>query len=168
VSGPAVAHGARLVVFDADGTLRWTTRAGQRCPHRPDEWRLMPNVRDTLRGMRWGPGGRALAVASNQNDVAEGLLSAGMARRLLEATLAEAIGCVPAGTAIELCACALWSGCACRKPAPGLLLRAMARQHATADETLFVGDLDTDREAARRAGVRFAWAAAFFGRPSPP
>ena len=29
-------------------------------------------------------------------------------------------------------------------------------------DTLFVGDLDKDREAARRAGVRFLWAHEFF------
>jgi hypothetical protein len=32
-----------------------------------------------------------------------------------------------------------------------------------AEQALFVGGLDLDREAAARAGVRFSWAAAFFG-----
>jgi D-glycero-D-manno-heptose 1,7-bisphosphate phosphatase len=160
--------GTTLVIFDADGTLRWTTREGQFCPYRQGEWRLMPNVRETLRALRWGEGGLALAIASNQNGVAEGLLSADMARRLLEETVAEAIGFVPRATAFEMCTCAIEAACGCRKPAPGLLLRAMARHGARGGQTLFVGDLDSDREAARRAGVRFAWASAFFGWPAAP
>jgi phosphoglycolate phosphatase-like HAD superfamily hydrolase len=34
---------------------------------------------------------------------------------------------------------------------------------AAPGETLFVGDTEIDREAARRAGVSFVWAWDFFG-----
>src|SRR4051794_15098562 len=37
-----------LVIFDADGTLRYVTVPGQHYPLRPEEWRLMPGVRETL------------------------------------------------------------------------------------------------------------------------
>jgi phosphoglycolate phosphatase-like HAD superfamily hydrolase len=30
------------------------------------------------------------------------------------------------------------------------------------DETLFVGDFETDQQAAENAGVRFSWAEEFF------
>ncbi len=59
--------------------------------------------------------------------------------------------------------------CTCRKPAPRLLLRLMDLWRVEPSETLFVGDLDTDRQAAENAGCRFAWAHEFFRweRPEP-
>ena len=45
-----------------------------------------------------------------------------------------------------------------------MLLRILQRFGLPAAEALFVGDLEIDREAARRAGVAFAWAHDFFGR----
>jgi phosphoglycolate phosphatase-like HAD superfamily hydrolase len=39
----------------------------------------------------------------------------------------------------------------------------MRRFRARPDETLFVGDMATDEEAARAAGCRFRWAHEFFG-----
>jgi phosphoglycolate phosphatase-like HAD superfamily hydrolase len=47
-----------------------------------------------------------------------------------------------------------------------MLVRLMHRFNARRDETLFVGDMATDAEAARRARCRFAWAKDFFGRDS--
>jgi histidinol phosphatase-like enzyme len=47
------------------------------------------------------------------------------------------------------------AGCVCRKPAPGLLSEAMGFHGVGPAETLFVGDAEVDREAARRAGVAF-------------
>ena len=44
-----------------------------------------------------------------------------------------------------------------------MIRRLMRRFRARADETLYVGDMDTDREAARDAGCRFLWAHEFFG-----
>jgi histidinol phosphatase-like enzyme len=46
--------------------------------------------------------------------------------------------------------------CACRKPAPGLILAA-AREHGIAlEESWFIGDILDDVEAGRRAGCRTA------------
>jgi phosphoglycolate phosphatase-like HAD superfamily hydrolase len=48
-----------------------------------------------------------------------------------------------------------------------MLVRLMHRFGARRDETLFVGDMERDEEAARRAGVRFQWAHEFFGWDAP-
>lgn len=145
----------RLVVFDADETLRLTTVPGQPCPHGPGEWTTLPGIREALAGTRWGPGGLLMAVASNQDHVAYGHLSAAMARRLLQDAAEAATGHRPEDGAVRFCAHPMDAGCPCRKPAPGLLLEAMAHHGARPGETLFVGDADGDREAARRAGVAF-------------
>jgi D-glycero-D-manno-heptose 1,7-bisphosphate phosphatase len=153
----------RLVIFDADGTLRWTTVPGQPCPNAPGEWRLMPNVRETLSAYDWDR--TRLAVASNQNGVAHGHLTKAMARRLLEETVAAAVGFVPPDAVIEMCTCAASDACPCRKPAPGMLLDILAKTGIAAEDAVYVGDLDIDREAARRAGVPFRLAGDFFGWP---
>jgi D-glycero-D-manno-heptose 1,7-bisphosphate phosphatase len=157
---------ARLHIFDADGTLRWTTVPGQPCPNRPGEWRLMPNVKETLRNMHWGPGGSLLGVASNQGGVALGYLTQEMAYQLIEATLVEAIGFIPPRTMIEMCVCPPDAQCACRKPNPGMLLRIMRALEVGPEATLYIGDLEIDQEAAKRAGVAFMWAHEFFQWPS--
>jgi D-glycero-D-manno-heptose 1,7-bisphosphate phosphatase len=154
--------GVRLVIFDADNTLRRTTAAGKPCPHGLDEWELLPGVRETLARLDWA-GGVRLGVASNQDQVAYGHLTLAMARRLLRDMVSAATGRAPVDACIQLCPHALEVPCDCRKPAPGMLLRIMADVGASPAETLFVGDAATDAEAARRAGVAFTWAADFFG-----
>lgn len=54
-----------------------------------------------------------------------------------------------------------------RKPAPGMLTDLMAETGIRADETVFIGDQETDRQAAEAAGCRFSWAWDFFGREKP-
>ena len=154
----------RLYIFDADGTLRWTTVDGQKYPLRSSEWRLMPNVADRLSAIPWSPDGPWLAIASNQNGVAEGLLDEATARALIADMLVAALGRVPERTIVELCMCREQSECDCRKPAPGLLLRLLDAHRLAPHEAVFVGDLQIDAEAARRAGVPFVWAHDFFRR----
>jgi histidinol phosphatase-like enzyme len=53
--------------------------------------------------------------------------------------------------------------CPNRKPAPGAILDALDRFQIRPQDSLFVGDQDTDRLAAEAAGVPFQWAEDFFG-----
>jgi len=57
-------------------------------------------------------------------------------------------------TAIYYCPHAPSAGCACRKPAPGLLLRAAAEAGVAPEALTFIGDKQTDVEAAVAAGAR--------------
>src|SRR3954469_23765035 len=82
----------RLIIFDADGTLRRTTVEGLPCPNRPGEWELIPGVRERLGEIDWGAGGARFGVASNQGGVGVGYLSLTAARRLLEEMVVEAFG----------------------------------------------------------------------------
>jgi D-glycero-D-manno-heptose 1,7-bisphosphate phosphatase len=155
-----------LIIFDADDTLRRTTVPGQPCPRTPQQWELMPGVRETLRRLSWGEGGHLFGVASNQDQVAYGLLSLEMARRLLRDLAIAATGSSPAEPALQLCPHALEIVCSCRKPAPGMLLKIMEHYGERAESTVFVGNHDIDREAAIRAGVAFVWSHQLFGAPA--
>jgi D-glycero-D-manno-heptose 1,7-bisphosphate phosphatase len=154
----------RLVIFDADDTLRRTTTPGKPCPHAPDEWELMPGVRERLCQQDWNkPGAPFLGIASNQDQVAYGLLSFVMARDLLRDLARAATGCVPADPALQLCPHTLDRGCFCRKPEPGMLRAIMEHYSIGTDHTLYVGNHAIDREAAARAGTAFCWSHDLFG-----
>ncbi len=153
----------RLYVFDADGTLRRTTVHGLPCPNGPGEWELIPGVRERLAQIEWGEGGARFGIATNQGGVGAGYFSLGQARALLVEMVFEAFGVMPPPGSIEICPHAPHWGCACRKPEPLMLQRLMRRYKVSPQETLYVGDMDRDEEAARRAGVRFMWAKDFFG-----
>jgi D-glycero-D-manno-heptose 1,7-bisphosphate phosphatase len=154
----------RLLIFDADGTLRRTTVPGKPCPDGPDEWQLLPRVRDTLSAICWDRNGYSIGIASNQGGVALGYLTRETARRLLVDMVVGAIGYLPLRSYVELCTCAPTANCDCRKPAPGMLLRILEQSNVSADRAIFVGDAEEDWEAAKRASMNFCWAWEFFGQ----
>jgi D-glycero-D-manno-heptose 1,7-bisphosphate phosphatase len=157
-------QGYALVVFDADDTLRQTIVRGRPCPRAPGEWVLRPGVSETLGRVAWsGEHGLRLGLASNQDQVAYGLVSREMARRLLRDLAIAATGTAPADPALQLCPHAADAGCECRKPKPRMLLNIMEHYGVGPDDTIFVGNAEVDREAAARAGVTFMWAADLFG-----
>src|SRR3954447_15397078 len=158
----------RLFIFDADDTLRRTTAPGQPCPRGPDEWELLPGVRDLLADIPWNqPDGPRLGLASNQDQIAYGHLTIRMARQLLRDLALAATRIVPPDAALQLCPHALDAHCECRKPAPGMLLRIIGHYGVKPESTVFVGNHDMDRLAAEGAGIAFSWSDQFFGRPGP-
>ena len=147
--------GKRGVFLDKDGTLI------EDVPYNvdPARIRLMPGAAEGLRLL--GGAGYRLVVVSNQSGVARGLFPEGalaaVERRLRE-LLAEAGVALagfyycphyPHGTVPAYAV-----ACDCRKPGPGMIVRA-AREHGIAlARSWLVGDILDDVEAGRRAGCR--------------
>ena len=96
----------------------------------------------------------ALVVASNQSCVGRGLLAPGALTEVMAHVVdgAERRGLVL--DAWYCCPHAPSDGCACRKPAPGLLVSAAADLGLNLRRSFFIGDQPSDMEAAARAGVR--------------
>jgi len=159
----------RLWIFDADGTLRRCTVPGRPCPNGPGQWELMPGVLDWFRGRDWSR--QAFHIVSNQGGVELGLIAPEEAKQLL----GDLAFMLP-GRQITL------SGfCVCesmnpkhpnRKPNPGMLFEAMSACSASRashigsvmlDEVAMVGDMESDKEAAERAGVHYVHPAKLFG-----
>src|SRR4051812_32812568 len=155
-----IVAGTELIIFDADGTLRRTLVPGRPCPRAPGEWELLPNVRETLTSIDWSQ--RHLGVASNQDQVGYGLFSREMAERLLRDAVHEATSGRAVSPCIRFCTHTLDVPCYCRKPEPGMLIDIMRTCGVPRRRTLFVGDADIDRHAARSAGTHFMWAKEFF------
>lgn len=156
-----------MVILDRDGVLNELWREPDLglvdSPARGDQVRLTPQAAEAVR--RINQAGIPCVVASNQPGVAKGKLShqrldevTDTLRDLLRAGGAEldrVYYCLhhPAAVVPQL----RRTDCDCRKPRPGLLLRACRDFGVAPADCWFVGDTHTDIEAGRAAGCRTGW-----------
>jgi D-glycero-D-manno-heptose 1,7-bisphosphate phosphatase len=115
------------------------------------ELELLPHATEAARRLR--AAGFLLVVVTNQRGIARGLMSEADLE-LVHAQLREhfrAAGAPLAG--IYHCPHERDAGCVCRKPAPGLLLRAAQELRLDLARSLLIGDSSSDIGAARAAGV---------------
>ena len=136
------------IFIDRDGTLI------EDVPYNVDPQRLH-FTREAIEGlMLLQAYGYALVVVTNQPGVGLGLFD-DAALDVLHAHMREQLG----GHGIELagiyaCAHRPGAGCGCRKPEPGLLLRAAADLDLALDRSWMIGDILDDVEAGCSAGCR--------------
>jgi D-glycero-D-manno-heptose 1,7-bisphosphate phosphatase len=131
---------------DRDGTLI----VDERYPKDPERVSLLPGASDALRTLR--ARGLRVVVVSNQSGVARGLLTEADVWRVHERMTTLLAASEAKVDAAYYCLHAPDAGCACRKPQPGLLLRA-AREHGIdLQRSFLVGDKLSDVEAGRAAG----------------
>ncbi|MFG1946527.1 D-glycero-alpha-D-manno-heptose-1,7-bisphosphate 7-phosphatase [Nonomuraea sp. NPDC048826] len=132
------------VLFDRDGTLiRDVPYNGD-----PTLVRPMPGALEALSMLRRAD--LPVAVVTNQSGVAKGLITADEMEQV-NARVEELLGPFDAWA---ICVHDDTDGCTCRKPAPGLLIRAAAVLDVSPRECVMVGDIGRDMEAARAAGAR--------------
>jgi D-glycero-D-manno-heptose 1,7-bisphosphate phosphatase len=139
----------KAVVLDRDGVIN---PEGSPFVLRPDQVRLLNGVGEAI--ARLNDAGFATLVASNQSCVGRGLISE---EQLALVTTAFDEEIARHGGRIDawyICPHAPDEGCECRKPRPGLLLRAAVEWGFDPARTYFVGDAQRDAEAARAAGMR--------------
>jgi len=119
---------------------------------RPEELQLLPSSAVAI--ARFNAFGVPVIVCSNQSGVAKGLYTLEALERISE-RLQEMLREYNAHIdAFYYCPHDDADGCDCRKPKPGMLLRA-AREHAIAlERSVFVGDSWRDIIAGRAAGVK--------------
>jgi histidinol-phosphate phosphatase family protein len=141
---PRLAPPPAAVLLDRDGTLVVDV------PYNGDPARVrpMPGARAALDRLR--AAGVRLAVVSNQSGIGRGVLSRGEVDAV-NRRVEELLG--PVGPWV-VCPHAPEDGCACRKPAPGLVFEAAARLGIAPERCAVVGDIGADVDAARAAGAR--------------
>ncbi|WP_051813180.1 D-glycero-alpha-D-manno-heptose-1,7-bisphosphate 7-phosphatase [Streptomyces sp. NRRL S-340] len=134
----------RAVLFDRDGTLV------EDVPYNGDPARVRPveGAREAVRLLRQH--GIATGVVTNQSGVARGLITAADVRRVHD-RVDELLGPFDVWA---VCPHGPGDGCRCRKPEPGLILRAAGQLCAEPAAIVVIGDIGSDVEAARRAGAR--------------
>jgi D,D-heptose 1,7-bisphosphate phosphatase len=145
----------RAVFIDKDGTLV------EDRPYNVDPAQIVftPGAIEGLRML--ADAGFALVVVSNQSGVARGYFDRGSVEALLsqlQAVLAAQdvplMGCYycphhPAGVVAEFA-----THCDCRKPLPGMVVRASREHGLDPAASYFIGDILDDVEAGHRAGCR--------------
>lgn len=132
------------VLFDRDGTLiRDVPYNGDPALVEP-----MPGAVEALGRLRRAD--VAVAVVTNQSGVAKGLLSPDEMDQV-NAKVEELLGPFDAWA---ICVHDDTDGCTCRKPAPGLVIRAAAVLDVSPRDCVVVGDIGRDMEAAKAAGAR--------------
>ena len=138
-----------LVLLDRDGVINEDSPDYIK---RASEW--LP-IEGSLQAIaRLNRAGSKVAICSNQAGVARGPLSMEDLHDINDAmriSLAEAGGHIDA---IFCCTHGPGDQCGCRKPAPGLLWRAMAELNCVPEETTFIGDSLRDMQAALAAHCR--------------
>ncbi|MCU1516339.1 MAG: histidinol-phosphate phosphatase family protein, partial [Pseudarthrobacter sp.] len=93
--------------------------------------------------------GLATGVVSNQSGLGRGLLDRAQVDRV-NARVKQLLGPFDVW---EVCPHLAEDGCACRKPAPGMVHSACRKLGMDASEVALIGDIGSDVEAAEAAGA---------------
>ena len=146
---PAPAQTMRaLALLDRDGTLI------HNIPflHDPAQVELLPGVAEGLKRLQ--DAGVALAVVSNQQGIGLGYFTV---QDFIAVNQAMFRQLSPHGIKISrvyFCPHSLAEDCACRKPAPAMIERALRDFKMPADRAFVIGDTAADLEAGAAAGCR--------------
>jgi len=155
-------RGSRAVFVDRDGVLDELVPDPEsglpESPLDPGDVRLLPGVGAALGELE--AASYTLIGVSNQPAAAKGKVSReqllAVHQRVLDLLAAEGIHfadfklCLHHPDAVVE---DLRGPCACRKPAPGMLLEAAAERSLDLGSSWMIGDTDTDVEAGRSAGT---------------
>jgi D-glycero-D-manno-heptose 1,7-bisphosphate phosphatase len=125
---------------------------------------LLPGVLEGLQLLK--SAGFGFAIATNQPGPAKGQFSVDAVHRTHHALVAALAEAGIAISSVEVCwhhphgsphgVAELATSCDCRKPKPGLLLRALSNNDFDPSQSWMVGDSPSDLEAAHRARLRSA------------
>ena len=142
----------KAVFVDRDGVINepvWDVDSFE-SPYRPEDVILVPGAAEALARLR--DAGFALVLVSNQPAAAKGKATRealdAVHERVMDALRIELDGVYYCHHHPDFT-----GPCDCRKPAPGLLLRAADELGLELSESWMIGDADTDVAAARSAGT---------------
>lgn len=147
----------KAIIVDYDGTLRECVGGNDKYPVNKSQVELKPNRAKVLQAYK--DQGYILLGLSNQSGVAKGELSEQTATELFDHTNQLL------GLDIEYRFCPHQSApisCYCRKPMPGVGVEFILKHKLNAKESIFVGDMTTDKTFAQRAGFQYVDQAEFF------
>jgi D-glycero-D-manno-heptose 1,7-bisphosphate phosphatase len=153
----------RAVFLDRDGVINASVvRDGK--PYPPasvDELELLPGVPEALAALKRA--GFVLLVVTNQPDVARGTQT----REAVDAIHARMSAELPLD-AIYACLHDDADHCACRKPAPGMLVNGAAEWGIELGASFLVGDRWRDIAAGEAAGCRTVFIDYGYNERQPP
>jgi D-glycero-D-manno-heptose 1,7-bisphosphate phosphatase len=140
----------KAIFLDRDGVLN---RELGRYVCSVDEFEILPHIVNNLLKLR--DAGYQLIVITNQGGIAKGLYTEKMLYDIHQKLKAELATYDVILTDIFYCPHHPDFGkCLCRKPAPLMLQKAIAKHQIDLSSSWMIGDTDRDVQAAKAAGVR--------------
>jgi histidinol-phosphate phosphatase family protein len=143
----------RAAFLDRDGVINRKAPDG-RYVTRWEEMELLPGVAVAIASLN-----RAnfhVIVVSNQRCIAKGLVSSHEVEQLHRRMCGELAAADAVIDAVYYCPHDEQPPCTCRKPAPGMLLKAAKDYGIELRRSWMIGDAETDVAAGRNAGCRTA------------
>lgn len=148
-AGCSIRRMRAAVFFDRDGVL---------LENRDDyvkSWEdvaFLPRAVEAVAGL--APTEYLVVLVTNQSAIGRGIASSATVDAINHRIAQEVRAAGGRVDAIYVCPHTPVDDCSCRKPRPGMLLRAMAELEIDAETSLLIGDATSDLLAARAAGVR--------------
>jgi len=138
----------RYVLLDRDGVINQRVKNGY-----VTSWSQFQFLPRTLRALRLlGEAGYEILVVSNQACVGKGLLSSDELDSITRKFLLEVALCGGNIAQVYYCRHREEDRCTCRKPLPGLIIRARLEHGFLPAQTYLIGDSPSDIAAATAAG----------------
>lgn len=140
----------RAIIVDYDGTLRDCIGGNEKYPTDINQIKIKPNCKKILQ--HYENEGYLLLGVSNQSGIHKGELTYEKAVELFEYTNKQL------ELNIEYSFCPHQSApisCYCRKPQCGLGVNFIMKHKLNREETIFVGDMTTDKTFASRCGFQY-------------
>jgi len=147
----------KALIVDYDGTLRECIGGNEKFPVLKEQIEIKPGRTKVLQAYK--DKGYILLGISNQSGVHKGELTEATAIELFEYTNQQL------GIDIEYKFCPHQSApisCYCRKPMSGLFVNFMLQHKLSRKDSIYVGDMTTDKTMAARAGIQYVDQLDFF------
>lgn len=116
------------------------------------EFCFIPGSREAI--ARLARAGHTIVICTNQAAIARGHASIEVVEDIHRRMIAEIVAVGGVIAKIYYCPHAKDANCSCRKPRPGMLLRARDELGIDLQDAVFIGDSITDVQAALAANVR--------------
>lgn len=139
---------SKLIILDRDGIINQDSLHYIKSP---DEFIMFADSAQAI--ARLTAAGYRVAVATNQSGVSRGLYDEAQLAAIHEKMCASVLAAGGRIDVVEYCPHMPDSGCPCRKPKPGLLLKIARHFDCSLTNVPFVGDRVTDIKAAEAAGA---------------
>ena len=141
----------KLIILDRDGVINEDSPFYIKSP---DEWHAINGSLEAIAKLEHS--GYKVAIATNQSGVARNYFTRDtldLIHKKMIAEIAIAGGHLGVND-IFICPHGPEDNCECRKPKPGLLLKAMQKFNVEPQETLLIGDSMRDLLAAKACGAK--------------
>ena len=141
----------KTVFLDRDGVIN-RNPPNKGYVRRWSEFAFIPNARKAIRELTQN--GYRIIVVTNQAGIGRGLFSEADLKAIHARMVSEITETGGRIDAVYYCPHAPDAGCACRKPKPGMLIRAKCEHNIELSNAYLIGDSTTDIEAGQRVGAK--------------